>query len=101
MHVHLRSSALLAMTKLMAIEPAFCEANLPLLFTLLEKRSADLQPQPYLHMKDMAIYRKVLHTASLVRYAIASWFARSQIHIIQNVLRVLTAAFVISTYAES
>lgn len=38
MHAHLRSSALLAMTKLMAIEPAFCEANLPLLFTLLEKR---------------------------------------------------------------
>ena len=40
MHVHLRSSALLAMTKLMAIDPAFCEANLPLLFTLLEKRLA-------------------------------------------------------------
>ena len=41
-HAHLRSSALLALTKLMAIDPAFCDANLPLVFTLLEKRSAAL-----------------------------------------------------------
>ena len=39
-HVHLRSSALLALTKLMAIDPSFCDANLALVFTLLEKRSA-------------------------------------------------------------
>ncbi|KAL0030248.1 hypothetical protein WJX77_005012 [Trebouxia sp. C0004] len=37
-HVHLRSSALLALTKLMAIDPSFCDANLALVFTLLEKR---------------------------------------------------------------
>lgn len=37
-HAHLRSSALLALTKLMAIDPGFCEANLALVFTLLEKR---------------------------------------------------------------
>lgn len=37
-HVHLRSSSLLALTKLMAIDPDFCDANLALIFTLLEKR---------------------------------------------------------------
>lgn len=37
-HAHLRSSALLALTKLMAIDPTFCDANLALVFTLLEKR---------------------------------------------------------------
>ena len=38
--MHLRSSSLLALTKLMAIDPVFCDANLALVFTLLEKRSA-------------------------------------------------------------
>ena len=36
----LRSSALLALTKLMVVDPAFCEANLQLLFTLLQSRCA-------------------------------------------------------------
>ena len=36
----LRASALLALTKLMAIEPRFCDANLRLLFTLLHNRRA-------------------------------------------------------------
>ena len=34
----LRSSALLALTKLMAIDPGFCEANLRLAFTLLHNK---------------------------------------------------------------
>lgn len=42
-HVHLRSSSLLALTKLMAIDPAFCDANLALVFTLLEKRLVHYQ----------------------------------------------------------
>lgn len=37
-HCDLRASALLALTKLMAIEPAFCDANLRLLFSLLHNR---------------------------------------------------------------
>lgn len=37
-HADLRASALLALTKLMAIEPGFCDANLRLLFTLLHNR---------------------------------------------------------------
>ena len=41
-HVHLRSSSLLALTKLMAIDPDFCDANLALIFTLLEKRQVRL-----------------------------------------------------------
>jgi hypothetical protein len=36
----LRASALLALTKLMVVDPAFCEANLQLLFTLLQSRCA-------------------------------------------------------------
>jgi hypothetical protein len=39
-HADLRASALLALTKLMAIEPHFCDANLRLLFTLLHNRRA-------------------------------------------------------------
>ncbi len=39
-HANLRASALLALTKLMAIEPAFCDRNLRLLFTLLQNRRA-------------------------------------------------------------
>lgn len=42
-HAHLRSSSLLALTKLMAIDPDFCDANLALIFTLLEKRQVNLQ----------------------------------------------------------
>ena len=34
----LRSSALLALTKLMAVDAAFCEANLRLVFTLLHTK---------------------------------------------------------------
>jgi hypothetical protein len=37
-HASLRASALLALTKLMAIDAAFCDANLRLLFTLLQNR---------------------------------------------------------------
>lgn len=37
-HADLRASALLALTKLMAIEPGFCDMNLRLLFTLLQNR---------------------------------------------------------------
>lgn len=36
----LRSSALLALTKLMAVDAAFCEANLRLLFTQLQDKCA-------------------------------------------------------------
>ena len=39
-HGDLRASALLALTKLMAIEPTTCDANLRLLFTLLQNRCA-------------------------------------------------------------
>jgi len=38
MHHTLASSALLALTKLMALDAAFCDNNLPLLFTLLLKK---------------------------------------------------------------
>lgn len=41
-HADLRASALLALTKLMAIEPRFCDANLRLLFTLLHNRRAHM-----------------------------------------------------------
>ena len=44
-HADLRASALLALTKLMAIEPRFCDANLRLLFTLLHNRRACM-PDP-------------------------------------------------------
>lgn len=36
----LRASTLLALTKLMAVDPGFCEHNLQLLFTLLQNRRA-------------------------------------------------------------
>ena len=36
----LRSSALLALTKLMAVDAGFCEANLRLAFTLLHNKCA-------------------------------------------------------------
>ena len=34
----LRASALLALTKLMAVDASFCDANLQLLFSLLQSR---------------------------------------------------------------
>ncbi|KAK9823736.1 hypothetical protein WJX72_005030 [[Myrmecia] bisecta] len=40
-HPLLRSSALLALTKLMAIDQSFCDANLQLLFTLLQNRAVE------------------------------------------------------------
>ena len=40
----LRASALLALTKLMVVDAGFCEANLQLLFTLLQNRCAVLGP---------------------------------------------------------
>ena len=36
--VRLRASALLALTKLMAVDAAFCDANLRLVFTLLQSK---------------------------------------------------------------
>lgn len=39
-HPTLRASVLLALTKLMAVDQHYCEANLPLVFTWLENRSA-------------------------------------------------------------
>ncbi|GAX78483.1 hypothetical protein CEUSTIGMA_g5922.t1 [Chlamydomonas eustigma] len=41
-HPLLRTSALLSLTRLMAIDPSFCESNAPLFFTLLEKK--ELEP---------------------------------------------------------
>lgn len=38
-HPRLRASALLALTKLMVVNPSFCDANLQLFFTLLQSRS--------------------------------------------------------------
>ena len=43
-HADLRAAALLALTKLMCIEPAFCDAHLRLLFTLLQNRCAPRLP---------------------------------------------------------
>lgn len=40
-HPILRSSALLALSKLMVVDARFCEANLQLLFTLLQNRSIE------------------------------------------------------------
>lgn len=37
----LRGSALLALCKLMAVDPAYCDANLQLLFTLLQSRAVE------------------------------------------------------------
>ena len=37
-HQNLRASALLALTKLMALDPAFCDCHLQLVFTLLQNR---------------------------------------------------------------
>ncbi len=37
-HPRLRASALLALTKLMVIDPAYCDRNLQLVFTLLQTR---------------------------------------------------------------
>ena len=39
-HANLRASALLALTKLMALDPSFCDANLQLVFTLLHTKYA-------------------------------------------------------------
>ncbi len=43
-HYPLRSSALLALTKLMALDAAYCDTNLRLLFTLLQTTQA---PPPH------------------------------------------------------
>lgn len=47
-HCDLRASALLALTKLMAVERELCDANLRLLFTLLAKGCARPAPPPLL-----------------------------------------------------
>ena len=43
-HPGLRAAALLALAKLMCLEPGFCEANLQLLFTLLHTRCSSSLP---------------------------------------------------------
>jgi hypothetical protein len=45
-HYTLRASALLALTKLMALDAAFCDTNLQLLFTLLQNKQASLPQYP-------------------------------------------------------
>ena len=46
-HHTLRSSALLALTKLMALDAAFCDTNLRLLFTLLQTKQGPPLPLPH------------------------------------------------------
>ncbi|GAB4818223.1 hypothetical protein N2152v2_005269 [Parachlorella kessleri] len=55
--LQLRSSALLALTKLMVVDASFCEANLQLLFTLLSKRSieAGLRSNLVIAVGDLAL----------------------------------------------